>query len=232
MPRNDSPPDSSATRRRLDGGEFSLEAEVVSGPPVRDQSWIYMVRVPSGGALTLSQRRRQAAISLPARALRFRLRPPTLALPDAFPCVPGVPVRLTASEAGGRVRLTSAYGGAQRSVELAISPAYGWILVAPFELAGGTGVRWVTGVWVAALLLPIGYWARWTTRPALVLPVLVAALVAGLAGLPALAGFPPVHSAEWLAATLGAAAGWAMQGPAAYLQGRCASPSASEFSSS
>ena len=53
MPANGTPPDSADLRRRLDAGEFRLEAEMISGRPVRDRLWIYMFRIPSGGALTL-----------------------------------------------------------------------------------------------------------------------------------------------------------------------------------
>jgi hypothetical protein len=153
-------------------------------------------------------------------------------LPEGLPERDGVPVRLTASGHAGRLRLTSDYGGQVRSVELAISPAYGWIMVLPFDLASGTGVRWITalGLWLAAL--PLGFWARRTTRPGVALAGLTAALVCAMAAIPVAGGFPPVHWSEWMAGALGAAGGWALRRPAAYLEERCASPSDIEFSSS
>jgi hypothetical protein len=232
MPTDGVPADSAAVRRRLAAGHFALEADVLSGGPVADLSWVYMLRVPPGRALTLGQLRREAKIELPARAVRFRLFPPAVTLPEGLPQRAGVPVRLTASLRDGRVRLTSEYGGRERSVELAISPAYGWIMVLPFELASGTRVRWITALGLAAAALPLGYWARRTGRPGAALASLAAALVLALAVIPAAGGFPPVHWSEWMAGLLGAAGGWALRRPAAYLEERCASPSDIEFSSS
>jgi len=102
----------------------------------------------------------------------------------------------------------------------------------PFALAGSTAVRWITAACLWALVLPLGYWAGWTRRPAGAVLALAAALVSLLAVLPAAAGFPTTHWSEWLAGALGAASGWALHGPAAYLQRRCASPSDSGSSSS
>jgi hypothetical protein len=232
MPPDGAPADSATLRRRLATGSFALEADALSGGPVAYHSWIYMLRVASGHALTLGQLRREARIELPARALRFRLFPLAVTLPEGLPERAGVPVRLIASVRDGRVRLTSEYGGRERSVELAISPAYGWIMVLPFEVATGTGVRWITALGLAAAALPLGFWARRTGRPGAALAGLAAALVLALAVIPAAGGFPPVHWSEWMAGALGAAGGWALRRPAAYLEERCASPSDIEFSSS
>jgi hypothetical protein len=231
MPPDGTPADS-ALRRRLAGGSFALEADVISGGRVAKRSWIYMLRAPSIRTLTLGQLRREARIEMPARALQFRLFPPAVTLPEGLPERAGVPVRLTASRRDGQVRLTSTYGGQERSVELAISPADGWLMVLPFELATGTRVRWVTALLLVVAVLPLGFWARRTARPGAALAGLVAALVLALAVIPAVGGFPPVHWSEWLAGALGAAGGWALHRPAAYLEGRCASPSDIEFSSS
>jgi hypothetical protein len=230
MPGDGAPPDSAGFRRRLAEGAFSLQADVVSGPPTRDRLWIYMFRVPSGGALTLSQRGRDAGLTVPARALRYRLWAPLLTLPDAFPAAPGAPVRLTAMAQGGRIQLAASYRGQERSVSLAISPADGWVTVVPLLLEAGTGIRWITAVLLFGLFLPIGYWAR-AARGLTALAAPVAALVAGLGALPTATGFPPAHWSEWAAGLAGTAAGWALYRPAAYLEGRCALPSASESSS-
>jgi hypothetical protein len=234
MPADGPPPDPAWLRAQLDRGMTALDADVVSGAPPRYRLWIYMLRhrAPLAGALTLTQLRREAGLEVPSRALEFRMGAPLVTLADAFPDSAGIPVRLRATEKSGRVRIASSYQGVERSVELGLSPAFGWVMFLPFELGVGTGVRWATGVFLGLLLLPLGYWAAWTRRPLVAAGALVAGLVAGLAALPALFGLPPVHWSEWLAGALGAAVGWALQRPAAYLQGRCASPSDSEFSSS
>jgi hypothetical protein len=234
MPADGPAPDPAGLRRRLDRGTTALDADVVSGAPPRDRLWIFMLRhrAPLGGALTLTQLKRQAGVEVPTRALEFRLGAPLVTLPDAFPASAGIPVQLRATEGSGRVRIASSYRGVERSVELGLSPAFGWILFLPFELGIGTGVRWATGLFLGLMLLPLGYWAAWTRRPLVAAAALAAGLVAGLAALPAVFGLPRVHWSEWLAGVLGAAVGWALQRPAAYLQGRCASPFDSEFSSS
>jgi hypothetical protein len=232
MPPNGTPADSAALRRRLAAGSFALEADIISGVPVVDRSWIYELQAGPDHALTLSQLRREARIDMPARALRFRMFPPAVTLPEGLPERAGVPARLTASGHGGRVRLTSEYDGRERSVELGISPAYGWIMVVPFDLATGTAVRWITALGLVLVALPLGFWARQTGRPRAALAGLAATLVLALALVPAAGGFPPVHWSEWLAWALGAAVGWALRRPAAYLEERCASPSDIESSSS
>ena len=230
MPRGGAPPDSAELRRRLERGGFTLAVEVLSGSPTQDREPIYMFRGPSGSALILSQLRREAAVAVPARALRYRLWPPMLSLADGLPAGPGVPVRLTAVEQERRLRLMSSYGGRVRRSELTISPAYGWIMLVPFELATGARVRWITAWCLGVLLLPLGYWAAWIGGPA-PWALLAAGLGVMLAAIPAVAGLPPVHWSEWLAGVLGAAAGWALQRLAAYLEWRCVSPSDSAFSS-
>jgi hypothetical protein len=215
MPSNGAPADSAALRRRLAAGRFDLQADIVSGVPVTERSWIYVLGVGSDQTLALSQRWRKARIDLPARALRFRLYAPAVTLPEGLPERAGVPVRLTASGHDGRVRLTSDYDGRERSVELTISPAYGWIMVASFDLATGTGVRWITALGLALAVLPLAFWARRTGHPGPALAGLAAALVCALAVIPAAGGFPPVHWSEWMAGVLGAASGWALRPPAA-----------------
>jgi hypothetical protein len=232
MPSDGAPPEPAALRRGFERGEYSLEADVVSGPPAWDRLWIYRLHGSSGGELTLSQRDRDAGIALSVRALRYRLWPPIVTLPHAFPESQGVPVHLTAVEDRRRIRLTSEHEGVERSVLLGISPALGWIVLVPMDLAAGTGVRWITAAGLALFLLPLGYWATWTRRPAAALAPLGAALAVGLGLLPAAAGFPPVHWSEWAAGLMGIAAGWALHWPAAYLLDRCASPSVSESFSS
>ena len=232
MPGRSPPPDPASLRRRVERGDFSLEAEVISGDPVRDRRWIYMLQAGPRATLSLYQDRREAGMVVPSRGLRFGLRAVTLTLADGLPARAGIPVLLRATERGRTLTLTAVYAGATRSVELSLSPAMGWLLLAPFDMPAGSGVRWLTGLCLAAPLLPLGYWARCSGRPTAGLGLLGVVLAAGLAALPMLAGFPPVHWSEWLAGAAGIAGGWALGPLAAYLQRRCASPSDSESSSS
>lgn len=230
MPEYGPPSDSAALRRRLELGRASLDAHLTSGPPSRFLVWIYTLNVPSGATLTLFQVGRAVGLAPPVRAEQFLAGPVTVTLPDGLPERPGVPVCIQATWHEGTVRLTSAYEGVTRTVELALSPAYGWRLISPFQLGMGTAVRRFTAFSLALSLVPLGYWAIGAGGGA---PLLLAGIVAfALGALPWLAGLPPVHPSEWLAAGLGVAAGWALKRAAAYLERRCASPSASESFSS
>jgi hypothetical protein len=232
MPHRGPPPGWAALRHRLERGTLSLDAEVLSGNPVRNRSWMYQLGAGPRGALTLFQDGREAGLVVPARGLRFGLRPVALTLPEGMPSAAGVPVRLQGTVRGRHLRLSSSYDGVERSVELGVSPAMGWMLLTPFNPPAGTALHWITGMCLAGALLPLGYWASRTGRAATAVGLLAAALAAGLAALPAVAGFPPVHWSEWLAGGAGAAAGWALRPVAAYLERRCALPSDSESSSS
>lgn len=220
MPRDGAPPDSAELRARLASGMFSLDAEIISGKPVSDRLWIYMFRVPSGGVLTLNQVHREAGAAIPVQGLRLKLHHPVVTLPDGLPATAGVPVRLRVAEASRRIRLSSSYGGVERSLVLGLSPAFGWILFAPFELAAGSDVRWVTAVVIALMLLPLGYWGAWARRRRYAIAVWAIALALALGALPAVAGYPPVHWTEWLAGCTGVLLGCALQWAAASLQRR------------
>jgi hypothetical protein len=229
MPKDAVPPDSAALRSQLERGRFSLVAELISGRPVSYHSWIYKLRADSRDELILYQFGRQAGITVPVRAVRYLMRPVTVTLPDGLPADAGVAVRLEASASGGVVRLRSTYAGATRAIEYGLSPAYGWRLISPFDLGAGTGVRWFTALGLALSVLPLGYWAARAGPAAGSVPAVT--IVAGLTLPCRLAGLPPVHWSEWGAAGLGVLAGWALQRGAAYLERRCASLFASEFSS-
>ena len=200
-------------------------------------SWIYMLRVPSGRALTLSQRRREARFAVPARALRFRFW-------SADGHLAGGPSRAERGRAGARSAAASAtarvsararrYGGRERSVELGISPAYGWIMVSPFQARHRHRVRWMTAIGLAGSCAAAGILggAR-TGRPGAALPASRAVWSSPWRSSPPAGGLPPgplVGVARPRA--LGAAGGWALRRAAAYLERRCVSPSDSEFSSS
>lgn len=221
-----------ATRARLARGDFSLRVSLRSDRPRPGRAWIWILEVGPGTALSVYQDGRAAGVSVPSRGLRFRLRQVAMTVSGALPGDSGVRVRLAAAEHARRVSLASEFGGTRHAAELTLSPAIGWMLISPFDPPPVAGVRWITGLLLGASLVPLGLWARRSGRPAPALALLAAIAAAGLAALPALAGFPPVHWSEWLAAGLGAAAGWALGPAAAYLERRCASPSDSESSSS
>jgi hypothetical protein len=162
----------------------------------------------------------------------LKVRAVAIRLADAFPTDSGVPLDLTAEVERQTVRLASTYGGGRRWT-LALSPSFGWSLVLPFAYAFGPEVHLLTGLWLAGFMLPLGFWWARAGLPAIMAVALITAIVVlGLAVLPRLAGYPPVHWSEWVASAAGAALGWARSRRAAYLPNRCDSPSIGAFSSS
>ena len=230
MPANGPAADAAALRREIAGGKIELSADVVSGAPIAPSSWIYMLGAPSSSSVTLGQLRRLAVFAVPARALRYRLFPPTVTLADGFPSEPGAPVAIRATERRRDLVLSSSYGGRTRTIAMGITPAFGWVLISPFQFSDVVE-RWITALSLALLYLPAGYWAAGTRRRVTAALWLVAGIGLALAALPPLAALSPAPWSEWLGALAGAALGWALRRIAAYLQTRCVSPSASEFSS-
>ncbi|HEX6107198.1 MAG TPA: VanZ family protein [Gemmatimonadales bacterium] len=226
------PSDSGALRAALREGRTELEARVVSGAPPGSRRWIFLVREDTHNRLVLGQHRRTAVLGVPARSLRFRLNSPTLELPGAFPADTGVPVALEAGTRELSLWITASHSGTTRAVRVALSPAQGWTLVAPFNLGLGPRGRWITALLLSGALLPLGYWAAASRRGPAALATLAAVPLVALLAVPAAGGYQPVHWSEWLAAGSGAAAGWALFRGAAYLQARCGSPSIAESFSS
>jgi hypothetical protein len=106
-----------------------------------------------------------------------------------------------------------------------LSPSFGWSLLTWFRYAYGQEVRVITMLWIALWLVPVGYWAALAPGQrrfrAMALLLLVAA---GLALVPLVAGYQPVHWSEWAAALAGVAVGWAGHLFVPYFERRCDSP--------
>jgi hypothetical protein len=173
-------------------------------------------------------------LEFPTHAHQLRFRAPALRLDAGVPAV-GVPFRIVAALRERTLEIASTYEGSARvrRAELALSPSFGWSLLLPFDYAYGPEVRLLTGLWIAGLLLPLGYWAGWGWQPGWRLVVgLATVAAAGLGAVPWLTRYAPVHRSEWLAAVGGLAIGWAVARSVAYLGRRCASPSTGEFCSS
>lgn len=232
LPPEGPPRDTGTVRATLDGGRNELVLRGVSGPAPGLDAWIYLLSAGTRPQLLVVQKRTRASIMVPARALRFRLRAPALALPGALPTEAGVAFDLSGGRRGHRLHLEVAHTGGRRAAELALSPAHGWVLIAPFGFVLGPSARLVTAGCIAAVLLPLGYWTAAMGRRSRALAFLAATLAAGLGAVPWLGGYDPVHWSEWMAGVVGAVAGWSLRHSAAYLEPRCGSPSISVSSSS
>jgi hypothetical protein len=213
-------------------GRFRLRVSVLTGHPASDWRPILILWRPRNEVLALSQSGHDLVFEGAWQATPLKFRPVAIRLDDALPTASEVPLDLTAEVERTTVRLSSSYGGGH-SWSLRLSPSFGWSLVLPFDYAFGPEVHLLTGLWLAGFMLPLGlWWARAGLPVNVSVASMAGTLLLGLALLPRLAGYPPVHWSEWAAATAGLALGWACSRRAAYLADRCDSPSIGAFSSS
>jgi hypothetical protein len=219
-------------REALRAGTVTVDVVAVSGNPERSRALIHTVRGHGRLLMMLAQHRRSAAFTAPTASRGLRLFSPILRLPDAFPPAPGLPVEIHAGIRGRRMWISSRHSGAGATMELALSPSQGWSVLFPWGIDPHRPFRLVTAIWIAGLILPVGYFAAGVRSRQVGAAGIALALGAGLWALPRLAGYPPVHWSEWVGGAVGAALGWALCGIAGYLQGRCGSPSTSAYSSS
>ena len=219
-------------RRQIQRGEIALETVAVAGDPSLGRRVIHLVRTPGTTLLVLAQQGRTAVFHAPTLAEAIGLFGPAVRLPRAFPSRPGGPVELAAGTDGRRLRLSAAHDGRRRTVELALSPSYGWTLLFGIPIGPGAPLRIVAALWLGGLILPAAYWAGLAARPAALVGAFGAVAITGLGLVPALTGLDRVHWSEWLGTGGGVAVGWALSQIAAYLQTRCGSPSTSAYSSS
>jgi hypothetical protein len=232
LPCNRTLADSAPIRAALIAGEATLRIDAVSGTPAGRQALVHAVSVPRASLLSLIQEDSTAVLSVPTASQRLRLSRLSLKLRGAFPSKAGVPLELQAGQEGRRIWISSSHSGRRRSVEMMLSPSFGWSTLIWWRLQAGPEFRALTALWLGVLILPAGYWTGFSRRPVWGLGGVAATLAAGLAVVPFLTGYPPPHWSEWLGGFLGAALGWALHWFAAYLQSRCGSPSTGAYSSS
>jgi hypothetical protein len=232
LPCNRTLADSAPIRAALIAGETTLRIDALSGAPTGSRALVHALSVPGASLLALTQEGRTAVLSVPTVSQRLRLSTLSLQLRGAFPSKAGVPLELQAGQVGRRIWISLSHSGQQRSVEMTLSPAFGWGILMWWRLQPGREFRALTALWLGVLILPAGYWAGFIRRPVWGLGGVATTLAAGLAVLPFLTGYPPLHWSEWLGGFLGAALGWALHRFAAYLQSRCGSPSTGAYSSS
>jgi hypothetical protein len=227
---HDSVPADRELRHRLNRRDIRLTLDLVSGKNPLDWSPLFELRAPQGSVLAVDGAGRDLAFQAPARSFDLRLRRPTLRLSGALPREAGRSFQVAAGEQGGVLWATWEVQNVRHRSSQALSPSLGWSLVIPFDYGYGPGVHLLTGLWVAGLLLPLGYWSGRSGRGGVGIAAALGALLATSLGLiPLLAGYPPVHWSEWLAGAAGLSAGWVSHRAAAYLGGRCDSPSTKEF---
>ena len=149
----------------------------------------------------------------------LRLRPPLFGLPGAFLLrepEPSAGDSLTVSGryTRGEVELESQSRSDNRANRIPVAASLGWTLWLPFPwlIEGTLAERAVSWLWVAFLVIPLGYWAIQTKDPSesdragwhwSAIVVTVTFLGAGFLLLPYLFGLPPAPLDVWIAASGG-----------------------------
>jgi len=197
-------PESGRLRQQLLRGAAPVTARVITGHPPQDLAPIVSVfDARYTEIFLLGQRGDQAFFRSRTRVSGLKLRPPAIRIEHAIPVTPGESLALAASYAKGRYSLR--VEAADKTVErtLDASPNWAWSYFMPWEnYALGDDAPWLTALWVAGLLLPIGYWSERSGShagrgAAWVLVGLTLVLV------PVAFDLPAVHLSEWAAAAAG-----------------------------
>jgi len=135
------------------------------------------------------------------------LHSPAIRLANLIPAEPGDTLRAFAHLGEGRISIRGQAGSHTGSLDLRMSPSWGWTFLLPFEYALGKEAYLGTAFWVAGFLLPLGYWGARSERSIASTVIPFATAMICLAAVPLLTGLPLAHWSEWLAAVFGLVVG-------------------------
>ena len=181
----------------------------------------------------LAQDEQSLLFGVRTRAAILRLRPPLFAMAGVFrdsvskKNFSGVskrnysatdPLSLTGSYDGREARLTVRTDSASSERRVSVSSSLGWTLALPFQwsIEDTRAELVVSWVWMACLMVPIGYWSARiahsgaqtsATRVVLCLLGVVAILIAGLVPVQHAFGLPAAPMGDWFAAMSGIVVG-------------------------
>jgi len=181
--------------------------------------------------LLVAQHEHEMLFAFETGAVALRLRPPLFGLRGVFPEAPTAAERavadtltLRAHHAARRVTMSAGTTTGLRENDIRITASLGWTLVLPAQwfIEGTIAERILSSIWVAFLVLPLGYWAGRARRgtahgtsgylePSLWIAT-GACLVVGLALVPPSLRLAPTPVYEWLAAIAGLLLGAACEG--------------------
>jgi hypothetical protein len=203
---------SEEVRQALLAPESVLEVKATSGQPTDDVAPIFSIFDDhQREILLLGQDGLNLVFRVRTRTGPLGLRSPALQLSHALPPDTGTSIELRARYRPGHYLLDADVGGHTHTRDLALSSSWGWTFLLPFDHAFGGEMPWLTMLWVAGLLLPIGYYAGRSglSERSTVLPLLLLLLLAaGLVLIPGLAGFATIQPLEWVAGVLGSLGGF------------------------
>jgi len=155
--------------------------------------------------ILLGQKGDELQFRVRMRATSLRLRNPIAALPGGMAGAPGDTVDAEAALRNGAFELASRNGNVVKTRRIPLTASWGWTMLLPWNYALGPEVHFLTALWVAGLLAVLAHWAWLAGGAARIVPPVVAVVILG--AIPRLAGLPPVHWSEWMAAGVGIALG-------------------------
>jgi len=154
-----------------------------------------------------------AKLVVTRRAWDWGLAMPVLRLPGVFAgrsVSDPRPVVLEAWSAPDTLRLSATSAAFSGTREMALTPVIGWALIQTVFTMGGTFELFAHLCWLAALMMPIGWWGiQAAARSGRVLGIAMLWLWVGAAAMPRLFGVAPIGGRDWviMMALLAAGAG-------------------------
>ena len=209
-------------RSSMHAGGLTVDAVVTVSPTSSPISVSPIVRVADGARreiLMLGRGGKELVFRYRLRATTLRLETPAFALASAFHDDPAgsdaasPPESLAVAVTRGSVELSARGDGVHRVRRFTLSPAIAWSFLLPWDYWFGPNADIIERIWLAALLLPVGYWTTMLTRQnRSITPALLVAVIVAIT-LPIVRyafGLQPTPVSEWAAAGVGLAAGWSL----------------------
>ena len=221
--------DADSVGRLLRGGS-TVAVTVISGELTNDIAPIVRVADAEEREIALlAQDSQKLLFGIRTGAAILRLRPPLFAVAGVFPSSiangnhsSADTISLSGSYNVREAQLTARTGSARKYRGLPVSASLGWTLVLPFQwlIEDTRAELFVSWIWMAGLMVPLGYWGAriarisdWQANPALALVCFlggIAILIVGLVLVPDAFGLPAAPTREWLAAATGVLVGGAL----------------------
>lgn len=197
----------------LADGEISATVTAtLAGRPARTAPIFRVVDGYGRQALLVAQAGSDLIVESGTRSERLRLRGLTVRMPGVLPNRARVRIAVASDRREYGVVVHNLHGSAQ-SLTAARSVAWGWALLLPFLSRIDERRQLLDGLWLAALMLPLGWWVRWGVGG--VAGLVVAAAGSGaflalvLAGIPLLLGLAAAGAGAWTGGAIGWGAGLA-----------------------
>jgi hypothetical protein len=211
--------DSRSVQRLLLDGATVMATVVPAEPTCGIAPIVRVADTRQREILLLAQDGEKLIVGVRTGAAVLRLRPPFFALSGAFPAMSPDDSSLTTDTltVAGRyspreVRVSVRTARASLDRRIPIAPSLGWTMLMPLPwLIEGTPTELVlSGIWIAGLLLPVGYWgagvarlsrAQESTRIGIATVAIgLVLLYVGLVVVPRAFGLTAAPPSDWLAA--------------------------------